>query len=227
MNIAPSGVMAGSVVPHADRRAVLAFATSQSLPDASGVRHQLDMEGCDLSFIASGRAPLLADHRAHLDAVLGVVETVWLEADAACAIVRFGASAAARQAWSDVQSGVLTNVSAGYRIHEAETSPDGRHMTVRRWWPYEISLVAVPADISATVRGVMSNAAVAAEAAERQAAFAAAASERRSAALCAPAWRAWTAGAAGTLAEACGGSADLLAPALAALVDQHLAELAG
>jgi hypothetical protein len=225
MNAAPHGVLAGSILPHADRRAVLAFATNSAIADASGVVHQLDIEGADLTFLASGKAPLLADHRAYLDGILGVVESVWLEPGAACAVVRFGNSAAARDAWADVAAGILTNVSAGYRIREAVPSEDGRRLTVTRWWPYEVSLVAIPADIGATVRGVMSNAIVAAEAAERQAAFAATQAARRNAALRAPAWQAWAASAAEPLAEVSGASLARLAPALARMVEEHLAEL--
>jgi hypothetical protein len=160
-----------------------------------------------------------------LDAVLGVVEKTWLEPHAAFCIVRFGVSRAARDAWQDVLANVLTNVSCGYRIREAEPSPCGKLLTVRRWWPYEVSLVAVPSDIAAGVRGIMAHAAVAREAAERQAAFAAAQAARRDAALCGPSWQAWAAAAAAPLAEASGASADCLAPALAAMVEEHLATL--
>ncbi|MGM4983248.1 prohead protease/major capsid protein fusion protein [Rhizobium sp. 11_C7_N12_5] len=59
-------------------------------------------------------------------------------------------------AFALVRDGMLHKVSVGYRIHKIEesTSRDGAPLvTVTRWEPMELSLVSVPADPNATIRG--------------------------------------------------------------------------
>lgn len=223
MDIAPHVTVPGIIRPAEDRRALLTFATdrpiSDSRPDTTTI---LDMSGCDLSFLRSGQAPLLADHRAHVDAILGVVEDAFTDDTTAQAVVRFGTSPAARAAWDDVLAGIIMNVSCGLRITGAAPSEDPQVVRASHWWPYEVSLVAVPADVGARVRGPMSNPAIALDVATFQARMVANGDQRRRAAIRAPAWRAWAATAASSLAAASGASVDSLAPALGRLVDEHL-----
>src|SRR5262249_13915081 len=57
--------------------------------------------------------------------------------------------------WQDVRSGVLRSVSIGYQVHQwqdAATNGTLRVRTAVKWTPKEISLVALPADVGATVR---------------------------------------------------------------------------
>ncbi len=95
---------------------------------------------------------LLMDHDSR-DQV-GVVERAWIEGRKAYAVVRFGKSARAQEIYEDVKDGIRKLVSVGYRILELalEKSSDGLE-TYRAtdWEPYEISLVAVPADPSVGV----------------------------------------------------------------------------
>jgi HK97 family phage major capsid protein len=95
---------------------------------------------------------LLMDHDSR-DQV-GVVERAWIEGRKAYAVVRFGKSARAQEVYEDVKDGIRKLVSVGYRILELalEKSSDGQE-TYRAtdWEPYEISLVAVPADPSVGV----------------------------------------------------------------------------
>lgn len=97
-------------------------------------------------------AALLMDHNTR-DQV-GVVERAWIKGRKAYAVVRFGRSARAEEVFQDVKDGIRKLVSVGYRIHELvlEKAKDGQE-TYRAtdWEPYEISLVAVPADPSVGV----------------------------------------------------------------------------
>lgn len=95
---------------------------------------------------------LLMDHNTR-DQV-GVVERAWLKGRKAYATVRFGRSARAEEVFQDVKDGIRKLVSVGYRIHELvlEKVKDGEEVyRATDWEPYEISLVAVPADPSVGV----------------------------------------------------------------------------
>lgn len=94
--------------------------------------------------------PLLLDHdtRSHV----GVIESVDIGPDrVGRAVVRFGRSAAAEEAFNDVKDGIRQHVSVGYRVHKMrleEEGADGTESTYRvtDWEPLEVSIVAVPAD---------------------------------------------------------------------------------
>lgn len=95
---------------------------------------------------------LLMDHNTR-DQV-GVVERAWIKGKKAYAVVRFGRSARAEEVFRDVVDGIRKLVSVGYRIHELvlEKVKDGEEVyRATDWEPYEISLVAVPADPSVGV----------------------------------------------------------------------------
>lgn len=103
----------------------------------------------DLSFIASGRAPFLIDHRRSVDDQIGVIEKAWLEGGRGRARVRFGKSVRASEFLERVRDGELSNISVGYEIRalrlESEVDDVGTYR-VTDWKPNEISLVTVPAD---------------------------------------------------------------------------------
>ena len=110
-------------------------------------------EAVDLSRL-NARGPLLFNH--DLDKVVGVIENAEIGMDRkGRALVRFGNSTRANEVWQDVQDGILSNVSVGYRIHEIklkETRENGDDVyVVTRWEPYEISIVSAPADTSVGV----------------------------------------------------------------------------
>lgn len=100
----------------------------------------------------NGSAALLMDH--NIRDQVGVVEKAWIKGKKGYAIVRFGKSARAEEIWQDVKDGIRKLVSVGYRIHELilDKEKDGQQ-TYRAtdWEPYEISIVAVPADTSVGV----------------------------------------------------------------------------
>lgn len=109
--------------------------------------------------LASGRAPFLAVHAAwDLRAVLGIVERAWIEKGEHLAQVRFSRREDVEPVFRDVQDGILPNVSVGYRVHRFEMIPpataDGDWIyRAVDWEPFEISLVGMPADKGAGVRG--------------------------------------------------------------------------
>lgn len=97
--------------------------------------------------------PLLMDHdsRDHV----GVIESVQIGSDrVGRAVVRFGKSARAEEVWQDVKDGIRRNVSVGYQIHAATLVEKGEDIDTYRvtdWEPFEVSMVAVPADATVGV----------------------------------------------------------------------------
>ena len=105
----------------------------------------------DMSWMASGRAPFLANHCP--DDQIGVVSRAWLDTKTARgrAVCRFGSSELAQQEMADAQDSVRVNVSVGYEIRELElVKKDGDVGTYRvtDWLPLECSLVSIPADMT-------------------------------------------------------------------------------
>lgn len=113
-------------------------------------------------------APVLNNHGTDffggvkdLNDVLGVVEKVELRKDAdgnrkGFAVVRFSDREEIRSIVSDIKKGILRNVSVGFIIHEnEEMKPDEdgtRNFRAIDWEPFELSIVAMPADAKAQVR---------------------------------------------------------------------------
>jgi HK97 family phage major capsid protein len=130
------------------RTAELAFSSEAPYERSWGIE-VLDHgpQSIQLGRLKSG-GPLLMDHDAR--DVVGVIEDVRIGPDrVGRATVRFGKSARASEVWQDVIDGIRRNVSVGYVIHEAalEEERDGvGTYRVTRWEPFEVSLVAVPAD---------------------------------------------------------------------------------
>lgn len=103
----------------------------------------------DLTFLNSGRAPLLLDH--DMERQIGVVESVDLDEGARRlrATVRFGKGALASEVFTDVVDGIRQNVSVGYRIDgRIEEDDDSKDLYRVRTTPMEISIVSIPADQS-------------------------------------------------------------------------------
>jgi HK97 family phage major capsid protein/HK97 family phage prohead protease len=102
-----------------------------------------------------GNGPLLVDHDSHQQ--IGVVESVQIDNDrVGRAVVRFSeANPRAVQEFEDVKAGIRQHVSVGYKIHEMvlekshKDKPDEYRVTL--WEPYEISIVAMPADTTVGV----------------------------------------------------------------------------
>jgi HK97 family phage major capsid protein/HK97 family phage prohead protease len=98
-------------------------------------------------FIKSGRAPLLLNH--DTKSQVGVIDKASFDKRQGRGDVRFGRTGAASDALQNVDDGILVNTSVGYRVYEMvleKQSDDGDTFRITDWEPYEVSLVAVPAD---------------------------------------------------------------------------------
>lgn len=104
-------------------------------------------------------APLLDAHSAYsIHDQIGVVEpgSIQLTAKEARATVRFSQREAVDPIWGDVRDGIIRCVSVGYRVHKFDEEINGNKLPIRTavdWEPYEVSLVPMPADAGAKVRG--------------------------------------------------------------------------
>lgn len=141
-----------SAINEAERTVELAFSSEQMVMQ----RGELEVlshaaEDIDLSWITSGRAPLLLEH--DQEEQIGVVESARLDNDGVCrAVVRFSKNTEADEIFTDVVDGIRQNISVGY-VRTARTSEirDGIEVAVYKWRPLEISVVSVPADQSENV----------------------------------------------------------------------------
>lgn len=150
--------VAGLAAPHRTEqgggRVLLHFASHHVVRRGMGGATRLLMEGADLSLLNSGRAPLLADHERHLDAILGVVEMAWTDATlgGAFAIARFAPTRRGQDARTMVEAGMLTACSMGFSLPRGSEDDLSEVRIVRQWRPYEISLCPIPADWFALVK---------------------------------------------------------------------------
>lgn len=95
------------------------------------------------------------------DQVLGKISRAWIESGRGCAEVEFDTDEEAEKIYQKVKSGTLKGVSVGYMVDVWEEvmankmSADGRFKgpasVARKWIPFEISIVSVPADPSVGV----------------------------------------------------------------------------
>lgn len=97
---------------------------------------------------------LLFNH--NRDNVIGKINRAWLENNRGYAEVEFDTDDESEKIYQKVKNGTLKGVSVGYRVDSWEevvankTSADGKFTgpcsIARKWTPYEISIVSVPAD---------------------------------------------------------------------------------
>lgn len=90
------------------------------------------------------------------DAVIGKVNSAWLENGRGEAEVTFDSDEESERIYQKVEGGTLKGVSVGYLVDSWEEvmpnkqSADGKYTgpcsIARKWAPYEISIVSVPAD---------------------------------------------------------------------------------
>lgn len=105
-------------------------------------------------------APLLDSHSSFSVAdQLGAVVpgSVQLSKKAGSVRVRFSKREAVDPIWQDVRDGIIRNVSVGYRVYKfEETQGKSDALPTRKavdWEPFEVSMVPIPADAGAKVRG--------------------------------------------------------------------------
>lgn len=155
-----------SSVNEQDRTVDLIFSTGAAVERydwRSGSRYieklSMNPDHIMLQRLNSG-APLLNSHSAwSLENIFGAVVrgTAKVEKGKATATVKFSVRQAVEDYWRDVKAGVITAVSTAYRVYRFEetAAKDGGLPTrlATLWEPHEISLVAIPADPGARVRG--------------------------------------------------------------------------
>jgi HK97 family phage major capsid protein len=104
-------------------------------------------EAIDLKRLNNGAA-VLEDHGGRQ---IGVVERAWLHEDGRLwAELRFSKNQQASEVFQDIADGIRRNVSFGYQVREWQEDEDKetKEKTFRatNWMPFEVSIVAVPAD---------------------------------------------------------------------------------
>lgn len=129
-------------------------------------RLEISADAVDLSRMQAG-APVLDTHSSYaLGDVVGVVERAWIDGGKAMATLRFSDRPEVAGVVRDVAAGILRNISVGYTVDRWEVTAAGADAaelrTAKRWTPYEVSLVPIPADPGAQVRAGHSPAAPAA-----------------------------------------------------------------
>ena len=143
--------MDASPINEDERRVSMALSSEEPVERSFGIEileHSSD--AIDLSFLASGRAPLLLDHDPQKQ--VGVIESVDLDGSARRlrATVRFGKNGLAKEAFDDVVDGIRRNISVGYQVNSMVEDNKGRYR-VDNWLPMEVSVVGIPADRSVGV----------------------------------------------------------------------------
>ncbi len=129
------------------------------VPPLGLITEELDMSpnAVRMQGLVGGGAPVLNTHRSG-DArdVVGRVIAARLESGRGIATLQFSSAADVEPLWQRIADGTLRSVSVGYRVHRYEPIPDPVAGTVHRavdWEPYEISVVPLPVDPAAAVRG--------------------------------------------------------------------------
>jgi len=137
------------------RRREVAVAFSSENPVDRG--HYLEVLGhapgeVRLDRLNSG-APVLMGH--DLSGQVGVVTRAFIDRDrVGRGVLKISKSSRGQEVMTDLEDGILRQVSVGYRIHAVTDEDDSQGRQIVRaidWEPYEISLVSVPADGSVGV----------------------------------------------------------------------------
>lgn len=145
----------GAVRADDDKRSIeLAFSSEAPVERWFGTEILDHSEGaCDLSRLNGGGALLLNHDPARQ---IGVVDSARIDKDGiGRAVVRFSRAADADAVYQDVKDGIRRLVSVGYAVNEwlntKGTNGAADTMRATKWMPYEISMVAIPADTTVGV----------------------------------------------------------------------------
>jgi hypothetical protein len=161
--IAARALAAPATVNRAARTVEVVWSTGARarnfVPPLGLITEELDMapSAVRMDGLRGGGAPVLNTHRSN-DArdVVGRVIDARLEAGRGIATLQFSSAADVEPVWQRVADGTLRSVSVGYRVHRYVPIQDPVAGTVHRavdWEPYEISVVPIPVDPAAAVRG--------------------------------------------------------------------------
>ena len=162
--VAQRALAAPATVDRAARTVEVVWSTGARarnfVPALGLITEELEMSpnAVRMAALRSGNAPVLDTHRrGGARDVLGRVTAARLERGRGYATLQFSTAADVEPVWQRIADGTLRAVSVGYRVHRYEPRPDaGSGETVHRavdWEPFEISVVPVPVDRDAAVRG--------------------------------------------------------------------------
>ncbi|WP_027286120.1 prohead protease/major capsid protein fusion protein [Rubritepida flocculans] len=162
--LAQRAITAPATVDRAARTVEVVWSTGARarnfVPALGLITEELEMSpnAVRMDALRSGHAPVLDTHRrGGARDVLGRVTAARLERGRGYATLQFSTAADVEPVWQRIADGTLRAVSVGYRVHRYEPRPDpATGETVHRavdWEPFEISVVPVPVDRDAAVRG--------------------------------------------------------------------------
>ncbi|MBX6744979.1 MAG: terminase, partial [Acetobacteraceae bacterium] len=162
--VAQRAITAPATVDRAGRTVEVVWSTGARarnfVPSLGLITEELEMSpnAVRIETLRSGRAPVLDTHRrGGARDVLGRVTAARLERGRGYATLQFSTAADVEPVWQRIADGTLRAVSVGYRVHRYEPRADpATGETVHRavdWEPFEISVVPVPVDRDAAVRG--------------------------------------------------------------------------
>lgn len=138
-----------------DRNVRLSFSSEVEVARYFGIEILGHADGeADLSRLNTGHAPLLLDHDTRISAKVGTISRAEIVNGRGEAVVTFAASAQAEEILARIRDGEAFAVSVGYRVERfAKMGERDGNAILRaiRWQPYEVSLVAVPADTTVGV----------------------------------------------------------------------------
>lgn len=144
-------VSGDDIINEEERRVRIVMSTENPVERGYG-KEVLDhkAESIDMSWIATGRAPLLLDH--DLSKQIGVIESVELDSEErkVRASVIFGQRGLADEIFQDVKDGIRQNISVGYAVNKMEREGKDTYR-VKSWRPMEASVVSIPADSQSRV----------------------------------------------------------------------------
>jgi Caudovirus prohead serine protease len=134
---------------------------------------RIDAKSVNLERMASG-IPILDSHnQGSITNALGRLTETWIKRAALMGKIKFNETPQGEAAMGMVERGEVAGISAGYRVDEWEITDkdnnvidpermrwddEGLTFTATRWQLLEASLVAVPADASASIRSLGSGA---------------------------------------------------------------------
>lgn len=143
---------------NAETRTVEAVLATGSRVQRLWWSEELDMGAgaIDLARVNQNQVRFLFNHNSN--DVIGVVERIWMEGAALCAVIRFADTPRGREFAGMVQRSELTGISIGYQVRNWKLvevlENDHEIWRATDWELLEASLVSVPADPNAGVRSL-------------------------------------------------------------------------
>lgn len=147
-----------------DKRTVdVVFATETAVPRVGWEENFDEILICEPAAVRMERAnkglPVVDSHNTYsVFSQLGRTEKIWFDPEKKeiWARVKFSQRSQVEDLFKDIEDGIVSEVSVGYRIYKFERQPQaaGKNPVYRAvdWMPLEISFCSVPADINAGTR---------------------------------------------------------------------------